>query len=74
MNGAERSYIELIVWAGLVTMALLPGDVGAGRPVTPADCRSGSRSSARTSRTARPIDFARRLGEVIRRLRATAGV
>jgi amidase len=64
VNGEERSYIELIVWAGLVTMALLPatsapiGRTPAGLPVNLQ--LVGPYLEDRTT-----IDFARRLAEVI---------
>ncbi len=64
VNGAERPYIELIVWAGLVTMALLPstsapvGRTPSGLPVNLQIV--GPYLDDRTT-----IDFARRLGEVI---------
>ncbi len=64
VNGAERSYIELIVWAGLVTMALLPATsvpVGPGPSGLPIGLQIvGPYLEDRTT-----IDFARRLGEVI---------
>ena len=64
VNGQERSYIELIVWAGLVTMALLPSTsvpVGAGPSGLPIGLQVvGPYLEDRTC-----IDFARRLGEVI---------
>jgi amidase len=64
VNGVERSYIELIVWAGLVTMALLPstsapiGRTPGGLPVNLQIV--GPYLEDRTT-----IDFARRLAEVI---------
>jgi amidase len=64
VNGAERAYIELIVWAGLVTMALLPATsapVGAGPSGLPIGLQIvGPYLEDRTT-----IDFARRLGDVI---------
>jgi amidase len=64
VNGKERSYIELIVWAGLVTMALLPATsvpVGGGPSGLPIGLQIvGPYLEDRTC-----LDFARRLGEVI---------
>jgi amidase len=64
VNGEERSYIELIVWAGLVTMALLPATsvpVGNGTSGLPVNLQIvGPYLEDRTC-----LDFARRLGEVI---------
>jgi amidase len=64
VNGEERSYIELIVWAGLVTMALLPATsvpVGAGTSGLPVNLQIvGPYLEDRTC-----LDFARRLGDVI---------
>jgi amidase len=64
VNGAERPYVELIVWAGLVTMALLPATsvpVGPGGSGLPIGLQIvGPYLEDRTT-----IDFARRLGELI---------
>jgi amidase len=64
VNGAERSYIELIVWAGLATMALLPATsvpIGAGPSGLPIGLQVvGPYLEDRTA-----IDFARRLADVI---------
>ena len=63
VNGAAREYVDLIVWAGLVTMALLPATaVPAGRtaPGLPVGLQVvGPYLEDRTT-----IDFARRLADV----------
>jgi amidase len=64
VNGAERPYVDLIVWAGLVTMAWLPSTlapVGRTRDGLPVGLQVvGPYLEDRTT-----IDFATRLGEVI---------
>ena len=63
VNGQQREYIELIVWAGLVTMALLPATaVPAGR--TPAGLPVGLQVIGPYLEDRTTIDFARRLGAV----------
>ncbi len=64
VNGLERSYIELIVWAGLVTMALLPATcVPIGR--TPAGLPVGLQIVGPYLEDRTTLDFARRLADVI---------
>ena len=64
VNGLERSYIELLVWSGLVTMALLPatavpiGRTLAGLPV-------GLQVVGPYLEDRTTIDFARGLVELI---------
>jgi len=64
VNGQERSYIELIVWAGLVTMALLPATsvpVGGGPSGLPIGLQIvGPYLEDRTT-----IDVARRMTKII---------
>ncbi|MCC6849670.1 MAG: amidase [Deltaproteobacteria bacterium] len=64
VNGRERSYIELLVWAGLVTMALLPAtQAPIGR--TPAGLPVGFQIVGPYLEDRTTIDFARRLADVI---------
>ena len=64
VNGIERSYIELLVWAGLVTMALLPATaVPVGR--TPAGLPVGLQVVGPYLEDRTTIDFARGLAQVI---------
>jgi amidase len=64
VNGAARPYLDLIVWAGLVTMALLPATaVPVGR--TPAGLPVGLQVVGAYLEDRTTIDFARLLGEVI---------
>lgn len=64
VNGRERSYIELLVWAGLVTMALLPAtEVPIGR--TPAGLPVGLQVVGPYLEDRTTIDFARGLATVI---------
>ncbi len=64
VNGAARPYLDQIVWAGLVTMVLLPATVApVGR--TPAGLPVGLQIVGPYLEDRTTIDFARRLGEVI---------
>jgi amidase len=73
VNGAERSYVELLVWAGLVTMALLPATaVPIGR--TPAGLPVGLQVVGPYLEDRTPITFARRLADVIGGYVAPPGV
>jgi amidase len=64
VNGAERPYVDQIVWPGLVTMALLPATAApVGR--TPAGLPVGLQIVGPYLEDRTTIDFARRLGEVI---------
>jgi amidase len=64
VNGAPREYVELIVWAGLVTMALLPATaVPVGR--TPDGLPVGLQIVGPYLEDRTPIDVARRLADVI---------
>ena len=60
VNGVERPYLDQIVWAGLVTMALLPATVAPiGR--TPAGLPVGLQIVGPYLEDRTTIDFARRL-------------
>jgi amidase len=64
VNGTARPYLDLIVWAGLVTMALLPATaVPVGR--TPAGLPVGLQVVGAYLEDRTTIDFARHLGDVI---------
>jgi amidase len=64
VNGAERPYLDQIVWAGFVTMALLPSTVApVGR--TANDLPVGLQVVGPYLEDRTTIDFAARLAEVI---------
>ncbi len=64
VNGAERPYLDQIVWAGLVTMALLPSTVApVGR--TPDGLPVGLQVVGPYLEDRTTVDFAARLAEVI---------
>ena len=64
MNGAERPYLDQIVWAGLVTVALLPSTVApVGR--TPNGLPVGLQIVGPYLEDRTTVDFAARLADVI---------
>jgi len=64
VNGAERPYTDQVVWAGLVTMALLPSTLApVGR--TPGGLPVGLQIVGPYLEDRTTIDFAERLADVI---------
>ena len=64
VNGQQRPYWDQIIWAGVVGMALLPATIApVGR--TPAGLPVGVQIVGPYLEDRTPIDFARRLAEVI---------
>ncbi|HVN85298.1 MAG TPA: amidase [Candidatus Binatia bacterium] len=72
VNGQERSYWDQLVWAGLVGMALLPATVAPmGR--TPSGLPVGIQIVGPYLEDRTPIDFARRLADVVGGFEAPPG-
>ena len=72
VNGQRRPYWDLIAWAGIVTMALLPATVApVGR--TPSGLPVGMQIVGPYLEDRTPIDFAGRLAEVIGGFEAPPG-
>jgi amidase len=64
VNGEQRAYTDLVVWAGLVTMALLPSTLApVGR--TPGGLPVGLQVVGPYLEDRTTIDFAARLADVI---------